>query len=148
MTDRSNTEIADIQELLFSNQDRFDLTPRSNCCNCISIVLNKSIDLLKFITSMTRSAKNVFKCLPYWVVRLNLDISVYDHINNRSYIRSLGSDAKTKEKILLDNWNYLLDASNVEIYTFICDDSSYSSRSLRFGILYDFQSQCCYYKRR
>ena len=83
---------------------------------------------------MTRSAKNVFKCLPYWVVRLNLDISVYDHINNRSYIRSLGSDAKTKEKILIDNWNYLLDASNVEIYTFICDDSSYSSRSLQFGI--------------
>ena len=145
MNTRSNTEIVDIQELILSNQDQFDLTPRSNCCNCISIVLNvehKSIDLLKFITSMTRTAKNVLKCLPHWVVRLYLDVSVYDHINTRSYIKSLGSDPKTKEKILLNNWNYLLEAENVELYTFICDDTSYSSfrkRSLRFAVLYDSQ---------
>lgn len=143
MNDRSNSEIVNIQELIESNQDYFDLTPHSKCCNCISIVLNvenANIDILKYITSITRTAKNVFKCLPNWIVRLYLDVSVYDYINTQAYSKSFGKDVINKGKILVANWNYLHNAENVEIYTFICDDSSYSTlrkRSLRFAILYD-----------
>ena len=68
-------------------------------------------------------------CLTDWIVRLYFDVSVYDHISNNKLAG-----------VLLNNWEYLLNACNVEIYTFICDDSSYPTarkRSFRFMVLYD-----------
>ena len=129
---RTEDEIGEISRLIQSNENFFDLEYRENNCNCISIVLNvetMKIDMLKYISSITRTAKNVNACLPDWIVRLYFDVSVYDHINNNKL-----------DGVLLQNWEYLLDTCNVEIYTFICDDSSYPTarkRSYRFAVLYD-----------
>lgn len=137
---RSNSEIGKIQELIDNNKDYFDLEYRSNCCNCISIVLNaenSGIELLKYISSITRSAKNILNCLPNWILRLYLDISIYEDINDGNYKNLIKGEY---ENILLDNWEYLFNTENVEIYTFICDDSGINTkrkRSLRFATLYD-----------
>lgn len=143
MNNRSKHEITEIQKLIDENSHHFDLKKRYNCCNCISYILNIEhdyVDLLKYISSLVRSSKNLSKCLPDWMIRIYMDNSVYNHIKSVKTYYSINKDEDIKE-LLYENWQYLFNAENVEIYTFVCDDSSYSNRrkrSLRFNILYDY----------
>lgn len=107
---------------LFPNMaEVFDFTIREKCCNCISISLyyTNEINLEKcelFLASIRRTIDNVKKNLPDWIVRVYLDSSVY-----KSLI-AYQKQNKNKGLFVKESLNYLLDADNVEIYTYCCKD--------------------------
>ena len=95
----------------------FDLKVRHNCCNCISISLYFTSDsdienCIKYITSIRRTVINVNKNLPDWIVRLYLDSSVHK--------RLLDFPESRYKKYMKESLNFLLEAENVEIYTYCC----------------------------
>ena len=95
----------------------FDLKVRHNCCNCISMSLYFTSDsnienCVKYITSIRRTVINVSKNLPDWIVRLYLDSSVYKRLLNFPESRY--------KKYMKESLNFLLEAENVEIYTYCC----------------------------
>lgn len=97
--------------------EHFDLEVKNNCCNRISISLyfTERLNLDKcviYLTSIRRTVNNVRKNLPDWLVRLYLDSSVYKKLMN-------SKEGKYKGYIK-ESLNLLLNAENVEIYTYCC----------------------------
>lgn len=95
----------------------FDLKVRHNCCNCISMCIYFTLEsdlekCVKYLTSIRRTVINVNKNLPDWIVRLYLDSSVYR--------RMLNSPESKFKKYIKESLNFLLEAENVEIYTYCC----------------------------
>lgn len=116
--------------------NHFDLTIRHNCCNCISISLYFTDKLppkqcVSYLGSIRRTVTNVRKNLPDWLVRLYLDSSVHRKMVN-------SPEGKYK-KFIKDSLNFLIDAPNVEIYTYCCskilDNSTPISRTRIFRFL-------------
>ncbi len=126
---------------------RFIDTPSDKCCNAISITLyNKDclsiIALLKYLRSINRTVKNVNKKLKDWLVRLYLDVSVYECINTINL--SLKNSTLTQIQIklsteLLDLFKNIVNSINVEVYTFICNDqvNLEKTRTYRYLVLLD-----------
>lgn len=73
-------------ELVDNIKKTFDLTPNDNCCKCIAISLyfkgTNPENFYKYLFSIRRSIQNIATCLPDYLVRLYLDSSVYQQINN------------------------------------------------------------------
>jgi hypothetical protein len=134
-------------ELSAEYLSRFIDKPRDKCCNVISITLyNKDCifhtSLLKYLTSINRTVKNVDKKLEDWIVRLYLDESVYICIDNIS--KSLKSGPlpeieQSSKQQLLNLFNNIIESKNVEVYTFICDDpvNLEKTRTYRYLVLID-----------
>ncbi len=129
---------------------RFDHTIRHNCCNVISIMLYipdcTTIDrLTSYLNSINRTVKNTLRNLENWVVRLYLDETVYQCINNAiEYIQSnLSQDPENREILLkrqcLEYFESIINSPNVELYTFICEDivSLDKTRTYRYLVLID-----------
>ena len=133
---------------------KYNNIPKKNCCNVISISLystefdGKVSDYLysrgvlnKYLPSINRTVKNVKKKLKDWIVRLYLDISVYNIID----------DIKTEypDNILVKTFNEIINSENVEIYTIKCDsfllrtDEIAKRRTYRFLVLRDPDVNIC-----
>ena len=102
-------------------EETFDFTIRRNCCNCIAISLyyTNTQDLAKcdmYLASIRRTVDNVKKNLSDWIVRLYLDSSVYRSL--MGYKQAGG----TKFQFVEDSLDYLMNAENVEIYVYCCQD--------------------------
>lgn len=67
------------------NLERFDNVPNNNCCKVIAIALYFTKcdfdNMEKYIFSIYRTVKNVKRNLPDFIVRIYLDMSVYECIN-------------------------------------------------------------------
>lgn len=96
------------------NDDIFCVETYNNCCNCISISLYSFNlnDIVKYISSIKRTIKNVKIGLPEWIVRVYFDISVYISIKDEHNI-------KIKE-YLDESMKFILSADNVEVYVYTC----------------------------
>jgi hypothetical protein len=100
---------------LFANI--LDVNDYSNCCYCVVLLLYLTKDLCnhtiitQYLSSIVKSIQNVKKYLPDFIVRLYLDKTVYNLMRN--------CDENNINKKL---FNLLFAFSNVEIYTFLCDD--------------------------
>jgi hypothetical protein len=60
--------------------NNFEIKPRENCCNCISIVLYSTLREIKlsyFLPNLLVSLKNINQYLPDWIMRIYLDNSVF-----------------------------------------------------------------------
>lgn len=106
-------------------QETFDFTERSNCCNCVAISLyvkgnNSYNNLDKYLSSIVSSTKNIKKNLPDWLLRLYLDKSVYDNINNLKKMDPEQLNGYEIGERIIKYFDYLIHAYNVEIYTFVC----------------------------
>lgn len=138
-------------ELINNLKQTFDLEPRDNCCNCISISLYFLEDIvsgyLKYLSSIDRTIKNVAVCLPDYIVRVYMDGSVYNQINQiNDELSQLQQEINDIEKIGPDNYDEqtykklnfyedrnrhlllfkeifdsIINAPNCEIYTYYCD---------------------------
>ena len=90
--------------------DRFVHEPREGCCNAISITLYITLcdasTLKKYLYSIHRSVKNVLKKLPGWIVRLYLDTSVEECVQEFGDFNRI--------------FNAIKDSPNVEVYTYDC----------------------------
>ncbi len=124
---------------------KFDITPRTNCCNAISITLyfkdcENYLILEKYLFSIYRTVKNVNKKLKNWIVRLYFDSSVHDCINKLENVRK--TDMIQIETII-KIYKTIKYSSNVEIYTFSCKSVANNTipleetRTFRFLTLID-----------
>ncbi len=131
---------------------RFNIEPRSNCCNVISIVLyiqdcEYVENIIKYLNSINRTVKNVNNKLKDWIVRLYLDESVYECIaQTNNFIEDLEIKDLEQENIEINKrkdcikyFNNIKDSPNVEIYTFYCGDkvSLEETRTYRYLVLID-----------
>jgi len=107
-----------------------------NCCNCISITLYTTKcnnDIVTYLSSIARTVKNVKIGLPGWIVRIYMDISVYSYIKNNitdcEDSKSLSNKSMKKNiayiKKINDYVQFLENAENVEIFTYICKYENY-----------------------
>ncbi len=64
--------------------EAFDLTPRDNCCNCVSFVCystGKINYLFDYLYSMKKSLDNITRCLNGFIARFYLDPSIFEVIS-------------------------------------------------------------------
>lgn len=128
---------------------RFDCCKKEKCCNVVSISLylkedcNINIDtinnkyLIKTLPNIYATILNVKLNLPKWIVRLYLDKSVYNCIENLCKITKDKNkcDEICKIKEIYEN---ILKSDNVEIYTYLCEDINISkTRTYRFLSMID-----------
>lgn len=127
-----------VYDLLKNNSDMtdeminkiFDLEKKSECCNCISIVLYSKNDiknLYDYLYSMKKSLDNVSNNLKGFIVRFYLDVSVFKTIYNE-YIK-YKDDIDNKDN---DNLKYLSKSFEIlkyiinhdisEIYIYFCKE--------------------------
>lgn len=123
-----------VENSLFISSGQFNLTKKEQCCNCISITLYANYendDLVKYMSSIVRSAQNMIISLPTWILRLYMDISIYDYIQN--YENDEIGDYLRKQLMFLHK------SANVEIYTNLCPEPNKINRLriYRFSALYD-----------
>lgn len=94
----------------------FDIKPKSNCCNCISITLYRKegarTPIYSYLKSIRRTIKNVALFLHDWIIKLYIDKSVYN------YIYTTNDDIKDSVDIM----NFILTQKNVEVYTYLCEN--------------------------
>jgi hypothetical protein len=114
-----------------SKENPFDFTKRNRCCNCVSMTLYakyNSLDIIKYLSSIVKSAENMAIGLPDWILRLYMDVSVYDYIKNIK-------DGRTLNRLL----SILYRSKNVEIYTSLCPPPEIIERLRinRYKALYD-----------
>lgn len=130
--DPSNLEklMKENQNLFPEMYDTFDFTVRKNCCNCVSISIyyvskkddefNNPNKFINYIGSIRRTVMNVKKNLPDWLVRIYMDESVYMLYNK---MEESISNLKEKEPLFkksIKYYNDIINADNVEIYTYLC----------------------------
>jgi hypothetical protein len=134
--------------------DLFDVTPRDNCCNCISIVLystNQPYRLSMYLPNILISLKNIEKYLPNWILRLYLDRSVFELIYKEEYNQD--GTKKSCDKFLMDDMNFNLGCEyrkilnkifqhpNCEVYLSLCSNiikKRFKMESLRSQRFYGF----------
>ena len=109
---------------------------KQNCCNCIAISLYyKGVDvnlnkLVKYLSSIQRTIKNVAKNLQDWVVRIYLDKSVCDTIESfkphiKSYLTEEEQQPEVQQQLrdqqkCVELYTFMINAENTEIYTYVC----------------------------
>ncbi len=113
-----------------------DLTPRKNCCMCVSISLYYTNDidfkLYMYLANIVRSVGNVKKYLPDWIVRLYIDPSVFGGLVKHQ-TRDNSTLPKDPYPYITDALECLFKAENVEMYTYFCDVKNIGFvRSYRF----------------
>jgi hypothetical protein len=130
---------------------RFDCCKKEKCCNVVSISLylkedcniKTNIDtinnkyLIKTLPNIYTTILNVKLNLPKWIVRLYLDKSVYNCIENLCKITKDKNkcDEICKIKEIYEN---ILKSDNVEIYTYLCEDINIDkTRTYRFLTMID-----------
>ena len=141
---------------------RFDNTPRTNCCNAISIMLYMEKQhnyynyskLIFYLYCIYATIKNTERKMPDWIVRLYLDSSIYLSIQDLAKSETYVPYAFERQEVI-DIFNIINSSKNVEIYMYNCsDDASNDSsndgfinknyyRILRFLILVDPTVNIC-----
>jgi hypothetical protein len=137
-----------------------DLTPKQNCCNCISFILyinydQKIIDnwdneipdediysslykLYNFLYSLQLSIINIDKCLPNFISRIYLDISVFKLLFETKKIIDKYVLKTNKMETIFNKCINILELlflnKSTEIYTIISDgvNNIHNTRSYRF----------------
>jgi hypothetical protein len=134
--------------------DKFDATPRENCCNVISLTLyfkdctQKEI-LIKYLYSIYRTIKNVRFNLPDWIVRLYLDKSVFDCMNTVNFVLNSNLCGMNQDlHAMYAIFQNIKESENVEIYTFVCKSIGTTlpyekTRTFRYLILQDPEVNVC-----
>ena len=117
-------------------EEIFDLKKKSLCCKCIAISLyfkNKcnSFGLFQYLISILKTAVNVNNNLSGWILRLYIDDSVFEHIEDCINDISESDDYGYQNKEI---YNKIQNMPNVEIYTYKCKKLSSNSklRTFRF----------------
>lgn len=120
------------------NKDDFCVTKIEKCCNCIAISIyskNPNVDLVKYIASICRTIKNVGIALPEWIVRVYMDVSVYN------YIKLLDKE-ESKKNVLSEYIKLLTTSENTELYTYLCDyPENFQYSKLRIQRFYSLCSE-------
>jgi hypothetical protein len=115
----------------------FDLKPRINCCNCISIVLyisnltygSDDSDIIRFkylqekLNTMCMTLRIVSKALPDFVVRYYLDSSIFEtlkYIITNKIERNYGVFVLNVEEII-KNLKFIITHENSEVYIYFCE---------------------------
>jgi hypothetical protein len=120
--------------------ENFEIKPRENCCNCISVVLYSDMNeygLSTYLPNFLVSLKNIEEHLPNWIFRVYLDSSVFQLIYNLEYdsegkkisCETINSGCEYR-KIL----EYISNHPNCEIYLSLCKkryEEKFSMSSLR-----------------
>jgi hypothetical protein len=117
-----------IKQMLPNHNNEIDYNVYSNCCNCISLVLytksyvctDKFGSVLRYLSSINQTIKNVGKYLPDYLIRLYLDPSIYRTLVN-DYKKNLPIIKSCKSLI-----QGLFKYENIEIYTISCEDTNYT----------------------
>lgn len=121
----------------------FDFTERENCCNCVSLSLYavRFQDLIdRYVPSIIKTIKNVAQSLPDWIVRIYMDSSVFEVLQEQK--KSLNS------QFIENSLDFFFEAENVEIYTYFCDSvinkeiDIARTRMLRFMPIIDENVKC------
>lgn len=115
--------------------EMFDLKLRTNCVNCVAIVLyskNNIMDLYNYLYSMKKSLDNVYNALSGFVLRYYLDQSVfktmyneYTKYKNQNLIDSKGVPIgdKNNSVYLIKSFEilkYIINHECSEIYIYFC----------------------------
>ena len=101
--------------------EAFDLTPRDNCCNCVSFVCystGKISYLFDYLYSMKKSLDNITGCLDGFVARYYLDPSIFEVIYNKYEDKNI-----EKRNIAIDCYKllkYILVNPRAETYVYFC----------------------------
>ncbi len=103
LTKINNSSSSTKDKLIDHIKEIFDMSHRVNCCNCISITLY--FTLIKemrtlihtYLLSIQQTVKNVKIGLPDWIVRIYLDSSVYDTL--QEYRNTKATDLEKLERI-------------------------------------------------
>lgn len=112
-------------EKMFPNlRNTFDTNIYHNCCNCISITLYCDHlgmgTIYHYLVSIKRTIDNVLKNLPNWIVRIYMNLSVYDLIDD--FIGSKGQNIEFIATQIKEIFDYIHKAENVEIHTYKCQE--------------------------
>ena len=138
----------------------FDFKPRSQCCNCVAIVLystnHPEAILYRYLPSIIKTIQNVKNSLSDWIVRLYLDVSVFETIKSLKHRGDEVIDPRYKklrinmdlEEIFVDDMiDYIFNADNVEVYTYLCssllDTDVEKIRTFRFLPMIDSTVNVC-----
>lgn len=106
---REDSKLEKIQK-----DDLYDMSTRDKCCNCISISLYASMllgetKISDFFDSIVRTIENVKIGLPDWIVRIVLDISVYNFINEMNTKSIYTEEEVMTNKEMYDKFRKLND---------------------------------------
>ena len=129
----------------------FDIKMRTNCCNCISIVLylkgdlNSRINYLeKTLKTMIMSLKNVYKYLNNFIVRFFLDSSIFETL----YQYSKQESHPILEELFM-KLKFLLNHPISEIFIYFCNniingiEPIERVRTFRFITLFEDDTNVC-----
>lgn len=130
--------------------EKFDLTIKRNCCNCISFILYYLKDekkLLDYLFSLKTSVENMSKYLGEpeynFIARIYLDQSVINLYRTQQSFTEQGFKLRYITNLyreIKDIITFLFAHERVEIYTYNCksyEDNKQITRSLRFLTLFD-----------
>ena len=136
----------------------FDVTERTQCCNCVCLVLylkgdmQSQIDYLnKILEIMIMSLKIIDKYLSDFIVRFYLDSSIFELLYKWSGSLLITKDLNNIElikKIFLD-LKFLIHHSKSEIYIYFCEsiilqkDFIEKVRTYRYISLFDDDTNVC-----
>lgn len=121
--------------------DCFDLEPRENCCNCVSIVLYSKGDiyiLFQYLFSLKVSLDNIANNLEGFICRFYIDPTVFEVIKN-----TVESDNEILKNKCYEYLEYIITHERAEIYIYFCESivekklPIEKSRTLRFLTLFE-----------
>jgi hypothetical protein len=148
------------EEYISNISEIADLTPRDNCCNCISFTFytmyyqslfdawinydDYSPDIVTYLytvyaylLSIKISVTNITRCLPNFISRVYLDISVFKILYEVTKIVDIYNFRNNRIETLLNKnieiIEFLFNNASTEVYTIIDNESEISkTRSYRF----------------
>ena len=143
-----------------SNKDElsnmFDIKPRNNCCNCISIVLyiiQKSDDyseelnnIKRYLKTMSMTLEIVSRRLPSFVVRYYLDSSIFVVLNK--LMKKQNKDIEMNKDLIyvIEKLNFLINHEHSEIFIYFCKDVNtdlHRIRTFRFMPMFEDDVNVC-----
>lgn len=128
----------------------FDLTKRTNCCNCVSVVLYSTNPLSlisNYLQGLNITIENVTENLPEFLIRVYLDPSVFEQMEKYQYEIDDQQTMKLYENGM-NILNKLITYPNIEIYSYFCQSLIENPikgrlRSFRFLSFVDPEVNCC-----
>ena len=135
--------------------EMYDITPRTNCCNCVSVVLYSNKDSYKlsaYLTNILITLENIEKHLTDWILRLYLDTNIFETIYKEEHETT--GEKKSCDPMNLGceyrkMLNYINKHSNCEIYLSFCkkiyetDFSMSKLRTQRYWCFVDQEVNVC-----
>jgi hypothetical protein len=120
-----------------------DLRIRTNTCNCVTIVIYSKLksefqNLHLYINNVVYTLQNIEKFLPDWILRVYIDVSIFDNLNDMKY--------NSQYKICYNIYNQMLEKlyahPQCEMYITMCKSYVEETKNLDLTRYYRFLSMC------